>query len=210
MMWLTNEDPMPERPPRDIVPSLFFEKWLPELFHAEFVGSRRAAADIHVRIQLSGESGGVWDLTIAKGRLTVGEQAAGEPAVTVTQSVADWRAFAAGEEGATDLAPPQASPLDLLFVDAASRQVLATVRGTLRFEVTGYHGRTWGMLVKFGTDPAPPSPNATITTDAETWSRLLARTMAPPEAYFSGKIKMTGDTGLAMQLAMGMMPRFTG
>src|SRR6185503_20361743 len=98
-----------------------------------------------------------------------------EPAVTMRQSVADWRAVAVGEEGAIDLAPPQASPLDVLFVDPASRQVMAAVRGTVRFEVTGYNGRTWWMLVKFGTHPAPPSPDATIAVDAETYSLMLQR-----------------------------------
>ena len=72
-----------------------------------------------------------------------------EPQVTLIQSVADWRAVAVGEEGATDLAPPQASPLDVLFVDPASRQVMSAVKGTVRFEVTGYNGRTWWMQVKF-------------------------------------------------------------
>ena len=97
----------------------------------------------------------------------------------------------------------------MLFVDPASRQILTAVKGTVRFEVTGYNGRTWGMLVQFGTQPGRASPDATITVDAATYAAILARKLAPPEAYFSGKISLRGDTSLAMQLAMAMLPRFT-
>ncbi|MSP63552.1 MAG: SCP2 sterol-binding domain-containing protein [Myxococcales bacterium] len=202
---------MTKRPPRDMVPSAFFEEWLPGVFAAEFSGGRRAAPEIRVRVRLQGEAGGAWDLAISGGVLRVGQESAegGEPLVTVTQTVEDWRAVAVGEEGAVDLAPPQASALDMLFVDSSSRQMLQAVRGTIRFEVTGYNGRTWAMTVKFGDQPQPPEPNATISIDAETYAKLRARQMQPPEAYFSGKIKMIGDTGLAMQLGMAMMPRFS-
>jgi hypothetical protein len=160
-------------------------------------------------VLLTGDGGGAWDLTVAAGALTVGPAGAGEPAVTVTQTVADWRAVTAGEEGAVNLAPAEASPLDVLFVDAASRQVLATVRGTVRFEVTGYNGRTWALTVKLGEQGHPAEPDATISVDAETYGKLLARTLPPPEAFFSGKIKLSGNTGLAMQIGMALMPRFT-
>ena len=132
------------------------------------------------------------------------------PMVQLWQSAQDFRALAVGEDGANvDLAPPQASALDVLFVDPASRQILPAVKGTVRFEVTGYNDRTWGMLVKFGTQPSRSEPDATITVDAVTYAAIVARELAPPEAYFSGKISLRGDTSLAMQLAMAMLPRFT-
>jgi len=139
-----------------------------------------------------------------------GEGEAGPaPMVQLWMSAQDWRAMAVGEDGANDLAPPQASALDVLFVDPASRQILTAVKGTVRFEVTGYNGRTWEMLVKFGTQAGKGEPDATITVDAATYAAILARKLAPPEAYFSGKISLRGDTSLAMQLAMAMLPRFT-
>ncbi len=199
---------MSNRPPRDITPQRFFEEWLPQLF-ADGTRTGRKAADVRVRFHLEGDGGGAWDVTIREGALSVSGVGAGEPPVTVKQTVADWRAITVGEEGAVDLAPPQASPLDMLFADPASRQVLQAVRGAVRFEVTGYNGRTWWLVAKFGEQPMPSEPNATISVDAETYGKLLARKMQPPEAYFSGKIKLAGDTGLAMQLGMAMMPRFT-
>ncbi|HEY7955242.1 MAG TPA: SCP2 sterol-binding domain-containing protein [Polyangia bacterium] len=204
--------PTANRPPRDIDAHRFFTEWLPREFGSEFGPGRRAASDITVAVHLEGEGGGHWVLDVRGSVLSV--RAAGQPgpdpAVTMRQSVADWRAVALGEEGAIDLAPPQASPLDVLFVDPASRQVMAAVKGTVRFEVTGYNGRTWWMLVKFGAQPEASDPDATIGVDAETYARMLARQLAPPEAYFSGKIALKGDTALAMQLGMALLPRFTG
>lgn len=200
------------RPPRDITPALFFTEWLPGEFAREFGAGKRAAADITVAVELEGDGGGRWILDVRGGSLSV--RAPGspgpEPMVSLWQTVADWRALAVGEDGAdVDLAPPQASATDVLFVDPQSRQIMATVKGLVRFEVTGYHGRTWWMHVKFGTGGNISDPDATITIEAATYAQILARKLAPPEAYFSGKIQLRGDTSLAMQLAMAMLPRFT-
>jgi SCP-2 sterol transfer family len=204
--------PPPNRPPRDITPTRFFSDWLPREFASEFGAGKRAASDITVAVDLEGDGGGRWVLDVRGGTLSVrgpGDEGPA-PMVQLWQSVQDWRALAVGEDGANvDLAPPQASALDVLFVDPASRQILQAVRGTVRFEVTGYNERTWGMLVKFGTQAGRNEPDATITVDAATYAAILARKLAPPEAYFSGKISLRGDTSLAMQLAMAMLPRFT-
>lgn len=191
------------RPPRDITPSRFFTEWLP----AQLAGARDLRP-LTVRVRLDGAEGGAWDLRLGAAGLAVGEPDDREPEVTVLQSVADWRAIAVGEAGAVDLAPPTASPMDILFLDASAHEVLGQVKGTVRFEVTGYNGRTWSLTVKFGTQPLAGEPNATIRVDAESYAAILARTLAPPQAFFSGKIQILGDAGLAMQLGMAMMPRF--
>ena len=158
------------RPPRDITPARFFTDWLPREFASEFGAGKRAASDITVAVDLEGRrrrrSGSSTSRRHAqrpRARATPGPA----PMVQLWQSVQDWRALAVGEDGANvDLAPPQASPLDVLFVDPASRQILSAVKGTVRFEVTGYNGRTWWMHVKFGTQPGKREPDATITVDA--------------------------------------------
>src|SRR5205823_4952732 len=106
----------------------------------------------------------------------------------------------------------------ILFLDKGAQQLLSSVKGTVRFEVTGYNGRTWALMVTFGMGGAGGSDgtggaaatqaDATISVDAETYAAILARTLAPPQAFFSGKVKLTGDASLAMQLGMAMMPRF--
>ena len=141
-----------KRPPRDITAEGFFTDWLPREFASEFGAGKRSAADITVAVKLEGEGGGQWVLDVKDGKISLraGGQEGPTPSVSLRQTVADWRALAVGEEGPVDLAPPQASPLDVLFVDPSSRQIMSAVKGTVRFEVTGYNGRTWWMHVKFG------------------------------------------------------------
>ena len=64
-------------------------------------------------------------------------------------------------------------------------------------------------IILVGLGPATATPDASISIDADTYGRLRERTLPPAEAYFAGKVRMTGDTGLAMQLCMAMLPRFS-
>jgi hypothetical protein len=200
------------RPPADIAPARFFTEWLPAAFAREFGAGRRSAADITVCVELVGDeagAGGRWILDVKEGVLQPRPEGAegAAPMVSLLQPVRDWRALAFGE-GTSQLAPPDASPLDVLFVDPQSRQLMSVVKGTLRFEVTGFEGRTWWMQVKFGAEPGGTSPDATIAIDGETYRAMLERRLAPPEAYFSGKIALLGNTSLAMQLGLAILPRF--
>jgi hypothetical protein len=134
------------KPPADITPQQFFETWLPE----QLAGAP-PVKPATVRVRLDGEGGGVWDLVLGPSGLTVVPGGGtGEAEVTLAQTVADWRAITVGEPGAVTLAPPQAKPTDILFLDRAAQQVVAMVKGTIRFEVTGYNGRTWALIAKLG------------------------------------------------------------
>jgi hypothetical protein len=194
---------MAQRPPKDITPKRFFEEWLP----AQLAGAS-GFKPMTIRVRLDGPDGGAWDLAVDAAGLAVQAGGAHEPEVTVAQTVQDWRAIAIGEAGAVDLAPPQSSPTDILFLDKQAQSLLGQVKGTVRFEVTGYNGRTWQLTVKFGDAAWKADPDATISVDAETYGQILARSLPPPQAYFQGKVRLSGDMNLAMQLGMAMMPRF--
>jgi putative sterol carrier protein len=201
----------PARPPKDITPKRFFEEWLP----AQLSGLGPFSQPLTIRVRLQGDEGGAWDLKVGEAGLAIaaaGPAPGSEPEVTVGQTVEDWKAITVGEAGAVDLAPPQSSPTDILFLDQQAQSLLGQVKGTVRFEVTGYNGRTWQLTVKFGGTPWRDGgdPDATISVDAETYAQILARTLPPPQAYFQGKVRLSGDVNLAMQLGMALMasPRF--
>lgn len=195
------------RPPRDITPADFFTDWLPR--ELERLGGKASVPDMLVRVTLAGEGGGSWELKGGGSGLQVSAAPSGErPLVTLLLSVQDWRAIVAGEEGPVDLAPPSASPTDLLFVDSSSQQLLAMITGTFRFEVTGYNGRTWTLTALFNAEEPDDPPTATLTIDAETYAKILARELAAPEAYFGGKIVISGDAGRGMQVGLALLPKF--
>lgn len=195
-------------PSPDLSPARFFEQWLPSELERLGVGG---IADTVVRARLTGEGGGAWDLIVQRGRLTVEPEDAGRAVrVGIEMTVQDWRAIALGEEGPVDLSPPGTSPTDMLFVDAASQQMLAAVTGMFRFEVRGYNGRTWVLRASFGAAGAvaDTEADAVIATDAVTYGAILAKELSAPEAYLDGRITVEGDTIKGMQVGMALMPRF--
>lgn len=195
------------RPPEEITAAEFFTAWLPA--ELERLGSGSNIPEMLVRIELAGEGGGAWDLHMVEGSLQVGPpDPAAQPLVRLDMTEQDWRAIVVGEPGPVDLTPPSASPTDLLFVDSAARQLLATVQGTYLFAVHHYNGRTWRLRATFGGEPPTEQPVATISIEAETYAAILARELAAPEAYFNGKITIEGDAGLGMQVGLALLPKF--
>lgn len=199
------------RPGPDMTPAEFFERWLPA--ELERLGAGAAGMpDMVVRVLLSDGDGGSargWDLVTRSGHLSGGPvDEARQAGVILEMSEPDWRAIILGEPGPVDLAPPAASPTDLLFLDATSQEMLGAVRGTFRFEVRRYNNRTWTLVATFGGGRPGEEPDALIATDAATYGAILARELSPPEAYLDQKITIEGDMAAGMQVGMALMPKF--
>ncbi|MGE5334150.1 MAG: SCP2 sterol-binding domain-containing protein [Nitrososphaerota archaeon] len=79
----------------------------------------------------------------------------------------------------------------------------AGVDKTIQFDFSGREAGTWHMHVHDGTmdygqGPAQ-NPNATIGVDSDDWLSILSGALNPVSAFMSGKVKVAGDMGLAMQ-----------
>jgi hypothetical protein len=192
------------RPPADIAPGTFFEQWLP----AEYarLGSGATPPDSAVVVHLDGDGGGAWTLRVQGGALTGKPGAADAADLVLRQTVADWRAAVCGEDGAPDILPDNVNPMRALAGagSPAAQQMLQSLSGTLVFQVSGFAGRTWAIRVSF---KGAASPEATIALDADTMQQMRSGALPPPQAYFAGKIQITGDVNFAMQLGMAMMAR---
>jgi putative sterol carrier protein len=195
-----------QRAPRDITPRDFFESWLPKEYDRLEASIRPAPPNIKAQVQLDGDGGGTWLLELAGGALSVSNRTVPDADIAMAMSVADWRAITVGEDGpGLDLAPPEGmSPGSVgnWFVNPTIHQALASIKGTLRFEIPGFRGRTFAIALTFH---GAAQPQATISVDAETVAAIRSGALPAPQAFFAGKILLSGDTAFAMQVAMTVM-----
>ena len=78
----------------------------------------------------------------------------------------------------------------------------AGMTNTYVFDIDG--AGQWTVAVDDGrvsvTDGASPDADATITSSADNFERIVAGELNPTSAYMTGKLKVKGDMGLAMRL----------
>ncbi len=195
-----------QRPPPHISPSEFFHRWLPAEIRR--LGNPQGIPAVLVRIELTGEGGGSWDLQICRGELVVAEpNPAHEPQVRLRLTAQDWNAVMLGEAGKKELYPPAASSLDLLFIDSHWQRLLESVSGTFVFQIHNFSGRTWTLTIAFKVPAITEPPDTTISTDAETYEAILTRRITPAEAFFADKITLVGDTARGMQVGLALLPK---
>lgn len=198
------------QPPADIAPAEFFESWLPaeyerlDALRAE--KSLPAPPNVTAAVTLEGDGGGTWTLAIADSKLNVNQGSPADLDFSFSLALEDWREILAGGGDANDLLPSDGSMADALLIATQLQESLQDVRGTIRFELTGFKGRTWGADVSFG---GAAEPRATMSLDWETFSQIRDGTLPAPQAYFSGKILISGDTNLAMQVGMALMAKMS-
>jgi putative sterol carrier protein len=192
-----------QRPPSDITPKDFFESFLPREYERLKPSGGPTPPDIKVQVQLDGAGGGTWVLALKGGALTVSAQAIPDADITVTQSVDDWRVITVGVANGPELTLPAGVSIEsLLNVPPAIQQTLATTKGSLRIEIPGFLGRTFGLGITFH---GAAQPAATLSVDAETLAQIRSGALPAPQAFFAGKILLSGDTAFAMQLIMTIM-----
>ncbi len=190
------------RPPSDITPKEFFENFVPKEFERVAAASAASSPDMSAEVTLSGDGGGTWTLALSGGKLNVTAGAADSPDVAVTQSVEDWRAITVGGDGGPDLTPPDGISIEHWFVNPAIQQALRDAKGTLRFEIPGFGDRTFSATLMFH---GAAEPTATISVDADTVAQMRDGSLPAPQAFFAGKIEISGDSAFAMQIGMAVM-----
>lgn len=81
---------------------------------------------------------------------------------------------------------------------------LSTLNAPYQFNLTGEDGGTFHAVFESGTMDIGPGPAAapgcTVTMSAGDFADLVAGKLNPTMAFMSGKLKISGDMGLAMKL----------
>ena len=200
-----------DRPPPGITPASFFESWLPELYVAS--GSEAPAGAPLVRVSLSGEGGGEWELQAADGRLAVHRAAIGPraradsgrppPNLWIRQSATDFTAAFGGDPDLPELLPASWGPLELMFLDPRDIELLRQIDGRLLLELNGRRRRRWALDLATGKSGLQAGrARATVRLDGTTYDGLRDGTMPPLRALLERKVTVEGDRALAMQALM--------
>ena len=209
---------MPKFPESPIEPREFLGEFLPALF-AEFeVPEAFAPLDESVGLLLRGESGGTWRIGVRGGEIRVEADNPEGSAITLVQSVDDWRGALwegrggpFGEYAAKLFTPRAAALLEEVGARVPVRPEadifgpLREVEGLVAVVVTDATSGDWCIAVKLGPGPVPDEPCTTISISAGDAAALGSGELKALEAFLAGRIQIEGDVGLVMQLQGALM-----
>jgi len=197
-------------PTAPVAPAELLDVYLPEALaaFAEIEGAEDL--DGSLGLQLVGESGGEWVLELVGGRLRVRPGSRAETPLSFVQSVEHWRAALWQGRGAGigraiarmfRAAPaPSAPPRSLAPAARASLDALRKLDGLLRVAVAEPGEGAWHADLRLGPGDLPRRPTTTVSLRGRDADRLLTGRLNPLEAYLAGKVRLSGDYGLLLQL----------
>lgn len=199
---------MAEFPSDPISPSQFMEEFVPALMAEASIPEE---ADVTLGIRLDGEDGGEWTVSLAAGKAAVERKDRDEAVLTLVQTVDDWRG--ALWEGRGGVFGQQAVALFTGGGGADAEQgsqvgalsALASLNGLIRVRVTGEETGDWATGFKLGPGPIPEDPTTEIEIASEDAQAMQDGTLDPMQAFMSGKIRVTGDMALMMQMQAVLM-----
>ena len=80
------------------------------------------------------------------------------------------------------------------------------MNSVIQYVFDGDGGGSWFIEIKDGSartgEGTLDNPNVTITMSAETWLALVNEEISGMQAFMGGKLKVTGDVGLAQKIDM--------
>ena len=203
---------MPDFPAEPMDPKAFLEEWLPAAFAAADVPDEIKNVELQLGLCLHGDGGGEWVFQVKEGALHVEPTSREECAFTYVQSVADWqgalwegRGGAIGKQSMGLFKPgsqPAAQP-GQMGAGAPSPAALEEMRkldGVIRMCVTGDPAGDWSVSFRLGPGPIPEEPTTTISITAEDAAAMESGALDPMQAFMSGKLQVTGDMTLMMQM----------
>lgn len=202
---------MAQFPASPISPQEFMQEFLPAALSDSGLLAAAGEADVRLGVLLRGDGGGEWVLSRESGALCVEAAPRDDTAMTLVQSVDDWRgALWEGRggvfgDGAVAIFRAEAGPSSGLAggfgPDPAAFGSLAALDGLVRIVVTDGPGGDWCTAIKLGPGAIPAEPTTTITVSAEDAEAMRSGRLDVMQAFMSGRIEIAGDATLVLQMA---------
>nr|MDJ0789335.1 SCP2 sterol-binding domain-containing protein [Myxococcota bacterium] len=206
---------MADFPASPIAASEFMESWFPSAFAEADLPPGAEDVQVKLGVKLEGDGGGEWLFHIEGQNMQVEAGSRDGAAFTIVQSVADWRGAlwegrggAIGKGAATMFRPGEAAaqgsgPGGAQMGGAPTATALGEMEkldGVIRMVVAGGEGGDWAVDFKLGPGEIPAEPTTTVTVSAEDAAAMETGELDPMTAFMSGRMQVTGDMTLMMQM----------
>jgi putative sterol carrier protein len=77
------------------------------------------------------------------------------------------------------------------------------INARIQLNASGEGGGNYTISIADGksdmTEGVDPDPTATVTVSAQDWVRIMRGELDPTAAFFTGRLKLSGDMGLMMK-----------
>jgi hypothetical protein len=178
--------------PKDVTPKKFFEEWLPGQFEKvkalvmPFAGEVNAA----MAIKVTGAGGGEWSCGLSAEGLKVESGLREDAVVTLVLSEPNFREAVTGE-------PPAADKIPALI--RRQLEALRQIQGMIEFRMEDAKSGDFTVRIKFA-GPMKDEPDAGVSLAREDAEAISRGELNPQAAFMSGRMKISGDMMLLMQM----------
>lgn len=184
----------------DISIGKFFEEVVPQIFRDELKEhpvQGMDGLDFKLQFSITGDNTATYGIVVKNGTdLQVVANGIPDPQITFELNEKDWRDSITGKEGGDAVMGMFFNPA---MLNKAKYDSLLGVKGTMNLVLSREGGEPFKAKMKFNNADLPVS---TISMKAPEYSAMLKGQINPITAFMSGKLKVTGDMGLALKLQM--------
>lgn len=177
-------------------PGEYFKTELPVQFASMAEGVEEGPG--RICFDITGE--GMWSMGIASSAIEVTDGRHEDTIVQVTLDGANWeKAVERLKDGG--MGPIGGEGLAGMINNPAAASTLKAAQGTLKVVTTGGDDDEWVAVTFGGAEANVETPRATLTMSREVAEQMGRGEANPQELFMSGKIQITGDMMMLMQLA---------